>query len=268
MDTTGTDRAVLTGVSMGAGYALRLAAERPDRVLGCIFIGPTVGLSDPIPGRVTYGFEDVLDTEEEWAKYNAHYWRRDWPGFAEFFFGQVFSEPHSTKQIEDCVAWATDTDAETILIAEDAPYLGAPASKRRRPSERPFALDLADAVRCPSLVIHGSGDRISHVTGGRRLAEALEASLIELESSGHCPQVREPVETNLLIRRFVESLSSSLPPRPGPVRLDACARSPAPRAVPLLADRPRPRATRHRGRRGAAEAASRRPYRLVDASIR
>jgi predicted glycosyltransferase len=195
---------------MGAGYVLRTAASHPERVLGCVLIGPSVGLADPMPGRVGFPFDEPLDTEEGWAKYNAYYWRRDWPGFAEFFFGQVFSEPHSTKQIEDCVGWARETDGETILIAEGAPYLDAPAGERRRTRERPFALELAAAVRCPSLVIHGGGDRITHVSGGRRLAEALDGALVELVASGHCPQVREPVETNLLIRRFVESLA----PRP------------------------------------------------------
>ena len=35
------------------------------------------------------------------------------PGFLEFFFAQMFTEPHSTKQIEDCVGWGLETDAET-----------------------------------------------------------------------------------------------------------------------------------------------------------
>ena len=34
---------------------------------------------------------------EGWAKYNAAYWRRDYDGFLEFFFGQLLREPHSTK---------------------------------------------------------------------------------------------------------------------------------------------------------------------------
>ena len=55
-----------------------------------------------------------LDTDEGWAKFNSHYWREDYRGFLEFFFEQCVTEPHSTKQIEDCVGWALDTDPETL----------------------------------------------------------------------------------------------------------------------------------------------------------
>ena len=55
----------------------------------------------------------MLDTDEGWAKENRHYWLRDWRGYAEFFFGECFTEPHSTKPIEDTVGWALETDAET-----------------------------------------------------------------------------------------------------------------------------------------------------------
>ena len=30
-------------------------------------------------------------------------------GFLEFFFSKCFGEPHSTKQIEDCIGWALET---------------------------------------------------------------------------------------------------------------------------------------------------------------
>ena len=131
---------------------------------------------------------------EGWAKYNRHYWRRDWGGFAEFFFSQVYNEPHSTKPTEDCVGWALETDAETILTMERAPYLDSPAAHRRRqPSDRPPTLDFAARVRCPCLVIHGSRDWISDLSGGKRLAEAVGGDIAVLEGSGHCPQARDPV---------------------------------------------------------------------------
>ncbi|HEX4624865.1 MAG TPA: hypothetical protein VH231_10435 [Solirubrobacteraceae bacterium] len=51
----------------------------------------------------------VFDTERGvdagWARYNRNSLRRDYRGFLAFFFAQVFPEPHSTKQHEDCVTW-------------------------------------------------------------------------------------------------------------------------------------------------------------------
>ncbi len=213
LDATGTDRAVLVGTSKGAGYALRLAAEHPDRVLGAVFIGPAVGLSDPHPGRTEFDFDEPLEVSEGWARYNAHSWLKDWAGFAEFFMSQVFSDPHSTKHIEDAVSWALDTDCRTMVLTERAPYLGSPAAHRGL-SEEPVAASLARQVLCPALVVHGTDDHIVHVSGGRRLAEALGAPLVEFDGTGHCPDAREPVRFNLLLRDFVRSLTGAAPATP------------------------------------------------------
>ena len=34
----------------------------------------------------------------------------NWEDFVAFFFAECFPEPHSTKQVEDCVGWALDTE--------------------------------------------------------------------------------------------------------------------------------------------------------------
>jgi pimeloyl-ACP methyl ester carboxylesterase len=159
------------------------------------------------PDRVERPFEEDLDySDDPWARYNAHAWRRDWPGFTEWFFSQVFSEPHSTKQIEDCVGWSLDTDPETIVIAERSDYMTPPADfGPRTPDEAP-AMAFARRVRCPSLVIHGDDDRIISIGHGRRLAEAIGADLVVVGGGGHAPLARDPVRVNLLIRDFVTSL--------------------------------------------------------------
>ena len=70
-----------------AQRGLLLAAEHPERVDGAVFIGPRfLGGGAPLAERTVYDFDDELDTDEGWAKYNAHYWLRDYPGFVEFFF--------------------------------------------------------------------------------------------------------------------------------------------------------------------------------------
>ena len=71
--------------------------------------------SPGIRERVRYPFEEQHETDEGWAKLNRHYWLRDYRGFLEFFFGRMFTEPHSTKQIEDCIGWGLETDPETMV---------------------------------------------------------------------------------------------------------------------------------------------------------
>ena len=61
-------------------------------------------------------FTEPLPTDEGWAKQNRHYWQRDYPGFLDFFFGRCFTEPHSTKQIEDGIGWALETTPDTLEL--------------------------------------------------------------------------------------------------------------------------------------------------------
>ena len=195
LDATETDRAVVVGYSLGAPRGLILAVEQPERVAGAVFIGPAYsGGGEPLPERVM-PWEEELDTDEGWAKYNRHYWLRDYRGFLDFFFGRLFREPHSTKEIEDCVGWGLETTAETLIVA----HHGA----KPEPDE---ARELARRVRCPVLVLHGTQDAIASHTRGRALAEHTGGNLVLIEGGGHAPHARDPVMFNLLVRDFVQRL--------------------------------------------------------------
>jgi pimeloyl-ACP methyl ester carboxylesterase/predicted glycosyltransferase len=196
MDATATERATLVSLSLGAQRALLLAAEQPERVDGAVFICPSVPLGKG-PAARSYPWNEELDTDEGWAKYNRHYWLKDYRGFLEFFFSQMFTEPHSTKPIEDCVGWGLETSAETLVAMESGKDLDAETAR-----------ELARRVRCPVLVIQGSEDAIAGPGRGIALAEATGGDLAMLEGSGHAPHVRDPVKVNLLLRQF------ALPSRP------------------------------------------------------
>jgi pimeloyl-ACP methyl ester carboxylesterase len=201
MDATGTETAVVVGFSCGALWGTVLAADHPDRVRGTVFIGPSVPLALGHPERNVHSFEDRLDTEDGWAKYNRHYWLEHYEEFLEYFFGKMFSEPHSTKQIEDCVAWGLEIGPERLIEAHEA--LELCGTERFR--------DVCARVRCPVLVVHGDEDALHPVARGAALTEATGGSLVTLEGSGHCPHVRDPVKVNLLIRDFVASLERRTP---------------------------------------------------------
>jgi pimeloyl-ACP methyl ester carboxylesterase len=196
MDATGTETAVVVGLSCGTLWGALLAADHPDRVLGGVFIGPSVPLASGHPERNVHSFEDRLDTDDGWAKYNRHYWLEHYEEFLEYFFGRMFSEPHSTKQIEDCVGWGLEIAPETLIETHEALELCGTARFR----------DVCARVRCPVLVIHGDEDALHPLARGAALAEATGGRLVTLAGSGHCPHVRDPVKVNLLIRDFVETL--------------------------------------------------------------
>jgi pimeloyl-ACP methyl ester carboxylesterase/predicted glycosyltransferase len=191
MDATGTEHAMLVALSAGARWGTLLAAEQPDRVTGLVCIAPAVSLAGP-PPHATHPFDERLDTDEGWAKYNRFYWLEHYAEFLDFFFRKVFTEPHSTKPIEDCVRWGLDTSPETLVLT----YLG-------RVLEREETERLCARIRCPVLVLHGDEDAVRpHVTG-QVYAEATRGTLVTLAGSGHCPQVRDPVRVNTLLREFV-----------------------------------------------------------------
>ena len=49
MNATGTESAVVVGLSCGTLWGTLLAADHPERVAGAVFIGPAVPLKDKIP---------------------------------------------------------------------------------------------------------------------------------------------------------------------------------------------------------------------------
>ena len=194
LDAVGAEQAVLVGLGPGAGDVGLLAAEAPDRVLGVCSINPGLQLSPPLPHKVQFDFDAPRESYAGWQKMNRHYWLRDWPDFARFFFGEMFPEPHSTKQHEDCVDWAMQTTPEAMILAGySAPY----------PGDEAETVAIARAVRCPVLVINGSLDMCQNPERSRRLAELTGGDLVVIEGGGHLPQARDPVKVNLLLRDFI-----------------------------------------------------------------
>jgi pimeloyl-ACP methyl ester carboxylesterase/predicted glycosyltransferase len=201
LDRAGVTRAVVVSWC-GSGEDLLLAADHPDRVSGLVLIAPDLQLTaDPAEEEGEYSFDHEPATQDGWAKWNRHYWHRDWPGFVDFFMRQTFTEPHSTKQIEDAIGWGMETDGETIVRGMDAGWFNDPDS----------ALALCARVTCPTLVIQGTQDAVVGPARGAAVAAAIpQAQLITLDGCGHAPHLRDPVITNLAIRDF------ACPPAPQP----------------------------------------------------
>jgi pimeloyl-ACP methyl ester carboxylesterase len=201
LDAAGVERAIVVAWC-DMGDSLILAAEHPERVAGLVLIAPPL----PVEGKEVppFSFDDVLDTDEGWAKENRHYWLRDWRGYLEWFFSQCFTEPHSTKQIEDCVGWGLETDAETIL----AGFRGWDDKEL----DAETVVELCAKVRCPTLVVQGTDDELVEPEWGIALANHLGCPVVLFEGSGHAPHVRDPVKFNLLLREFAGSLGLPAPP--------------------------------------------------------
>ena len=200
MDATDTSEAVLVALSCGAAYSVHVAADHPDRVTGIFAIGPSCGFTGAHSDRDEALWDAVYDTHPGWRKYNEDYWLNgDYDDFLEFFFSKMFNEPHSTKQIEDCVGWGHEISPQT-LVDTTAGRIGCNGAVCL-PLEPVCSL-----VRCPVMVVHGTNDEIRPHDIAERLAELTGGSLVLLEGAGHGPLARQPVLINLMIRDFVDRL--------------------------------------------------------------
>jgi pimeloyl-ACP methyl ester carboxylesterase len=198
LDACGSTRAVAVGLSMGAGYALVLATMRPQTIAGLVLVGPSLALA-PVPSEraeIERRFHDPAPIDPKgWEHYNLAYWHAHYAEFVQYFFEQVFSEPHSTKPIEDAVGWASTTTPSVLESVENAP-----------PHHVTSAEVLAD-LHCPILVVHGTRDRITSHAVGVEAARLANGALVSFEGSGHIPNVRDPVRFNHLVREFVERVN-------------------------------------------------------------
>jgi pimeloyl-ACP methyl ester carboxylesterase len=113
MDETRTERAVLVSLSRGAQYLLEIGRLAPERVAGAAFVGPLFPYS---PSHWSVLLRDTPMAVRRhvpfrwWGHLNPARWPERYPEFAEWFISRCFSEPHSTKGIEDGIGWALETD--------------------------------------------------------------------------------------------------------------------------------------------------------------
>jgi pimeloyl-ACP methyl ester carboxylesterase len=199
LDATGTESAMLTSVSPRAPLALALAIEHADRVRAVAFITPQLWVIEGFVGPFSAGRRERY---EGYEKFNPHYWKQDYKGFVEWFAHAVSSPPHSTRQIEETMVHALDTDAETLI----------PATIGFEMYEREEALELAGRMRCPVLVTQNGGEAFWPKDTSGPLAEATEGRLHVFEGLGPGVGARWPVAMNLVLREFFESVRAQTQP--------------------------------------------------------
>jgi pimeloyl-ACP methyl ester carboxylesterase/predicted glycosyltransferase len=210
LDAVGASYCVLVGFSRGCPWALEVALQQPSRVLGVVCIGSATRLTPMLEERTRWTWDERHDSTEGWAKYNRHYWLEGgYDDFLEYFFGQMFPEPHSSKQREDAIGWGHEISPALLVDTE------AGRSAHLDPAR--FA-----ELTCPVLVVHGSEDTIRPPAEGARLAELTGGSLVTVVGGGHAPHTRDPVVVNHLLKDF----ASRLLPRPVRRTWERAARRP------------------------------------------
>lgn len=212
MDRTDTEKATLAGISMGATVISATAVHHPERVASLVAIGSSIpALGDTFDYKTYDHFDRSYATDEGWNKYSRDFWLRNYPEFTKFFSEQIFSDPHSTKQIEDTIRWARQSSGETLVKTMDVPDA----------DDLELNEDRIRGIRCPVLAIHSGNDRIAPIEMAERLVSLTGGELVRLERGGHGPQSRFPARVNTIIRNFLAKHHGTYKParrKPAPVK--------------------------------------------------
>jgi pimeloyl-ACP methyl ester carboxylesterase/predicted glycosyltransferase len=197
MDALDAGPAILVGLSFGGVLATILAAHHPERVRAAILAGTVSTIGPPHPSRFAASFFMAeRDSHEGWNKFNRAYWLQNYPDFADFFIRNICSEPHSTRQIEECVDWAAGTDGPTLIKTVEAralvPDFDVSAAMYRK-------------IDRPVLFIHGDDDQIQPYERAKAAhAATAGAEFATFAGGGHNPLGRYPAKCNALINDFLD----------------------------------------------------------------
>ena len=195
MDATGTENAIVVGLSFGGMIASVVAAHHPERVAAVILAGTSASIGPGYPYMAPAHFVTKQEKFDGWNKYNREHWLADYPDFAEFFVRNIFSDPHSTKQIEDGIEWAGETTGAVLARIVEARSIVS-------------TFDVSEAmyrkIRCPVLMIHGDNDQLQPYARAKAVAEATEAELVTFPGGGHNLLGRFPAKCNALILDFLD----------------------------------------------------------------
>lgn len=195
MDATATDKAIVVGLSYGAMLTCIVAAHHPERVKAAIFAGAAAVIGPGYPYMTATHFLAKSDRFDGWNKYNREYWFEHYPDFVDHFVRNIFTEPHSTRQIEEGVDWANETTGAVLAKTVEA-----------RTIQPDF--DIGEAmyrkINCPVLMLHGDNDQIQPYARAQLVAELTGAEFVTFRGGGHNPLGRFPAKCNALITDFLD----------------------------------------------------------------
>ena len=95
----------------------------------------------------------------------------DYPDFADHFVSNIFTDPHSTRQIEEGIEWAGDTDGAVLAKTVEARTIVPPFDVTEAMYRR---------IRCPMLMFHGDNDQIQPYARGKLVAELTGAEFVTI----------------------------------------------------------------------------------------
>ena len=172
LDHLGIDRAHLYGQSFGGMVVQELALSRPERARSLILACTHAGVHHAVPAR----FRAPKG--------------RPW----EALYSQRFLRDHPD-----------DVEADLRAGTPQAPAM----ARRQWEAMQGFeAYDRLPSLQVPTLILHGTEDRMVHPDNARILSERIPGSrLVLLEGAGHVYHAEQPEAADAAVLEFVRSVA-------------------------------------------------------------
>lgn len=187
----GAGRAVLVGLSMGAGAATDTALEYPELVSGLVVVG--AGTNEP-----TFTDPWILDLQQRMAEAEQ---RLDAPLWIGLFLQALVIGPHRTADDVDPAVLARCremvTDTVTHHVRPDAVKPGHVANPWDRLPE----------ITVPALGVYGELDVSDHIAMTERFAAGVRhGTTAAIPGAAHMPNMERPAEFNETLRAYLKNL--------------------------------------------------------------
>jgi pimeloyl-ACP methyl ester carboxylesterase len=171
LDHLGLERAIIGGISMGAGVALNVAVRYPERVAGLVLSRPA-WLDGPMPPENVARYATIARLLRAAAA----------AGDQQHALRCAVAEFEASDDYRGLVASSSDTAQSLRGQLTNERAAAAVARLERLPADRPLAdLRAAAAIRAPALVLAHRQDPIHRFAFGEKLAGAIPgARMVEL----------------------------------------------------------------------------------------
>jgi pimeloyl-ACP methyl ester carboxylesterase len=188
LDHLGVRRAVLVGLSMGAGAATDTALEYPDRVSGLVVCG--AGTNEPT-------FDDPWLTGLQKRMAEAQQ-RLDAPAWIDLFLQALVVGPYRAPEDVDPDVLGRCRQMVTATVTDHArPDAVAPHHIRG-------SWERLGEIAVPAMAIYGALDAADHVAMAQRFAAAVTGCrLVRIEGAAHMPNMERPADFNRALRDFL-----------------------------------------------------------------
>lgn len=167
VEASGLDRFALLGISQGAAFSVRYAAQHPEKVSCLILLGGYLRgrlMREDGEAKTQFNIASTMMREG---------WGSTSPMYRQFFTsGYIPDASQSAKDSFDELQRISGSAENVLRIWEMNAYLDA--------------TEMAKQLRIPTLVLHMTGDRMVPVAEGRYAARLIEgAQFVELPGNNH-----------------------------------------------------------------------------------